>query len=491
MLITLRSKELPPLYHEDLLMVKVRPTLGETLSGPPAAMTVMSVGTVPASAPPSALATYARAGLIKRVVPLSLPAAGPVATGPLFALNALAASVVPARGPAANAGVSLVELQPGTNLPQLQASLANDPHIDAVSRVPVRYLMARPRPAATRGRKPAAPRPARAQAAAAPPAADTMWNLRKILWREARDAGLNTAQAIRVAVLDTGVDRGHPDLPGKQITYTTQYPGGAATSEQDIIGHGTHVSGTIRALIDNQLGINGISECKLSVYKIFGDETIYDDRYNLFSYFVDPVLYHSALAACLDDGIQVINLSIGGYGEPDFQEQQLFQQLLNRGVSIVAAMGNDATSQPSYPAAIPGVIAVGATSADDTIADFSNYGPHIALSAPGKAVWSTLPTYPGQDGFRGVIGPDGKPKPGQPIPRETDYDAWDGTSMATPHVTAAAACALGQYTGLSPANLKALLMRAVDQVPDMQGQPFTPNYGAGRLNLLKLLNQPG
>src|SRR5262249_23257145 len=142
-----------------------------------------------------------------------------------------------------------------------------------------------------------------------------------------------------------------------------------------------------------------------------------------------------------------------------------------------------------YPAAIPGVIAVGASTADDSAADFSNFGSHIALCAPGKAIWSTLPTYAGQDGFRAVTGPDGNPRPGAPIPRETDYDAWDGTSMATPHVTAAAAGALGQKGGpIPPADLKDLLMKAVDQVPGMQGQTFTPDYGTGRLNLRKLLN---
>jgi subtilisin family serine protease len=84
----------------------------------------------------------------------------------------------------------------------------------------------------------------------------------------------------------------------------------------------------------------------------------------------------------------------------------------------------------------------------------------------------------------------GQPKQGQPIPRETDYDAWDGTSMATPHVTAAAACAVGQAgTTVTPADLKALLLKATDKVPDMGGQTFTPEYGAGRLNLLQLRSQ--
>jgi subtilisin family serine protease len=291
-------------------------------------------------------------------------------------------------------------------------------------------------------------------------------------------------------VLDTGVDLAHPDLPGSEITYVHEYPDSqAATTDQDIIGHGTHVSGTIRALIDNQIGINGICECQLSVYKIFGDDPADNPVFSPFPYFpyyVDPILYRAALAACLDAGIQVINLSIGGAGVPDPQEQALFQALIDAGVSIVAAMGNENSAQPSYPAAIPGVIAVGATALDDSRADFSNFGPHIALSAPGVSIWSTLPTYAGQSGFYAVQGPGGSWVRGEPMRRETDYDSWQGTSMATPHVTATAAMALAKYGGLSAAAMKDRLQQAVDKVPDMQGQDFTKEFGAGRLNLLNL-----
>jgi subtilisin family serine protease len=79
---------------------------------------------------------------------------------------------------------------------------------------------------------------------------------------------------------------------------------------------------------------------------------------------------------------------------------------------------------------------------DDSVTLFSNSGNHIVLSAPGKAIWSTLPTYPGQTGFAAVFGLDGQPRQGKPMRRETDYDAWDGTSMATPHVTGSVALLL-------------------------------------------------
>jgi subtilisin family serine protease len=469
-----------PEYHEDMLLVKMRPAAATFA----ATAAFASMGTLGASPGVSALAFYERAGLIKRVTPLRRPGGAAHASPARSLLATLGASVVfpPQREARVSDGVSIVELQKGTDLAHLQMALASDMYVEFVSRVPIRYLLARPRHT---DRTPQPPADGGATIAAVPPPANTMWNLLKIKWREARTAGLTAADQISVAVLDTGVDLNHPDLPGADITYVHDYPeSGASAPEADVVGHGTHVSGTIRAIIDNNLGINGICDCKLSLYKIFDDQLFNTGQY--FAYGVNPILYRAALAACVDAGVQVVNLSIGGYGTPDPVESGLFQALINNNVAVVAAMGNDNTSQLSYPAAIPGVIAVGATSLDDTRASFSNFGSHIALSAPGVTIWSTLPTYPGQTGF--YYAGAGNLTVGQPMARETNYAAWNGTSMATPHVTAAAALALQKNGVLSPADLKKLLMRAAEKVPDMNGEDFTPNFGAGRLNLLNLVS---
>lgn len=202
-------------------------------------------------------------------------------------------------------------------------------------------------------------------------------------------------------------------------------------------------------------------------------------------------MYRRALADCLEQGVEVINLSIGGPGKPDPQEQDLFNLLLANGTTIVAAMGNERQfgSPTSFPAAIPGVIAVGATSLNDRVARFSNRGNHISLGAPGVAIWSTLPTYPGQLGFEAVPGPGGLPLEGKPLRRETDYDAWDGTSMASPHVAAAAALLVANRGKMSPAAVRTQLMQTADRVAGMQGRDVHPDYGAGRLNLLRLLSE--
>ena len=90
-------------------------------------------------------------------------------------------------------------------------------------------------------------------------------------------------------------------------------------------------------------------------------------------------MYQRALSRCLTLGVDVINLSIGGPGAPTPNESLLFSKLIQAGTTVVAAMGNDASSLPSYPAAIPDVLAVGACSIDDTVATFSNSGGHISL----------------------------------------------------------------------------------------------------------------
>jgi len=453
-----------PEYHDDLLIVKVRPDPGlQAMAG------IAAVDFADSAASPglSAVAFYERAGLIRQVVPLHAGSANTraesFANGALAGVAAAAASF--GASPSPNDGVTVLQLRPGADATELQRALAQDATIEYVGPVPARYLMAD------------------ATVAANPPAADTLWNLRKIRWPEARAAGLPSPSAVRVAVLDTGVDPGHPDLPPlRRYVHDYGIPGGA-TSSIDAVGHGTHVTGTIGARINNSLGINGICDCSISVLKIFNDEVTYIASRNAFVYLVDPILYRAALADCIEQGEQVVNLSIGGYGAPDPQERQLFKQLVDNGCIVVAAMGNENTSKPAYPAAIPGVVAVGATGLDDRRANFSNSGNHISLSAPGVAIWSTLPTYPGQTGFRAVLSAAGKPVPGAPLSRDVMYAAWDGTSMATPHVAATAALSIAKH-GSATALQK--LKNATDRVPAMGSSAFTTEYGSGRLNLLRV-----
>ena len=300
--------------------------------------------------------------------------------------------------------------------------------------------------------------------------------------------GFKEATNIKVAVLDTGIDTGHPDRPQTIAVYEYAHPTNAnVSSKRDIIGHGTHVAGTIAAAINNNVGIHGICDCQMHAFKIFDDTPDWHPQTGYFAYFVDPVMYQRALSRCLTLKVNVINLSIGGRGAPSANEQLLFTKLLQAGTTIVAAMGNENTSQPSYPAAIAGVIAVGATSINDVRASFSNYGGHITLTAPGVGIWSTLPTYAGNMGYRAR--PTFPPQPDftRPLPRDTDYASWQGTSMASPHVAAAVALLLAKNSGMTPAAVRQKLQSSAVKVPAMQGQNFTQEYGYGRLDLVNLL----
>jgi subtilisin family serine protease len=260
-------------------------------------------------------------------------------------------------------------------------------------------------------------------------------------------------------------------------------------SERDIVGHGTHVAGTIGAASDNEFGVNGICPCELHCWKIFGDEPEFLSPQEGWGYLVDPARYFLALQQCFSQQMDVVNLSIGGRGKPSFVEEDAFNALLGRETVVVAAMGNGRQrgSLTEYPAGIPGVLAIAATNLDDTIANFSNRGAHAFLSAPGVGIWSTLPTYGGQGRFLAVPTGAGGWNRGSPVPRETDYDAWRGTSMAAPHVAAAVALLRAKHPGISTADVRQRLIESADRPAAMGTDRPSPDFGFGRLNLLRLL----
>lgn len=465
------AEELPE-YHENLLVVKMLPSAQPQL----AATRARGAGLEESSRGLYALEYYERGGMIRRVTPVARQKR-PV-RGAMRGMAALAASL-PGAGrekPGLSSGVNIIEMQEGRHIEDLRMALAGDPNVEFVSKVARRYVVV--------ARK--------AAARSSAPSLSQMWNLKKINWQAARSLpGFRDANGIKVAVLDTGIDIDHPDLKGQFSSYVFANPDlSRPTGENDIIGHGTHVAGTIAAKINNSIGINGICNCDLRIWKIFDDVADFLSMSAGYAYYVDPIMYFRALTDCIDQKVDVVNLSIGGGGAPDAFESSLFAELIGGGTTVVAAMGNDRAygSPTSYPAAIPGVIAVGATKINDKVAGFSNRGNHISLCAPGAGIWSTLPQYPGQFGFKAERGPNGWPREGKPIKRETDYDSWDGTSMATPHVAAAAALLLANRGSMSPADVAAKLKSSSFRVKSMKKNSFHPDYGAGRLDLLKLLS---
>lgn len=334
------------------------------------------------------------------------------------------------------AGISMAELDPKKVTAQLVKHLQHSSIIEFVERMPARWVAS----------------------SAVDPMQNLQWGLRAVKWFEAvrPDAG-----AVKVAVLDTGVDARHPDLAPLNIEY--HHDGFSAA---DIVGHGTHVSGIIAAAVNNGIGITGIANCRLAVWKVFGDRPYRGEFY------VHGESYLRALHAVLASEVAAVNLSIGGTASSR-TEALLFGRLVRRNVTVVAAMGNEYEegNPTEYPGAYDGVIAVGAISPALRRAPFSNTGKHIALVAPGMGILSTLPT-----------------RRSLPYRDETDYAAWDGTSMATPYVTAATALVAARSPGMSPAAVASRLKDTATRVPGMQGRQWTALYGSGLLNLRSALS---
>ena len=465
------TRRLPP-FHADMLAFRVhtsaagrmRSLTGRGKAGPPAPGLV-------------ALTQLEKAGLLDQTVPLGpaarrqagrSPRAGSVAA-------AIAAAAVEYHEDDAHTGTVLVDLKHTRHRVALHRALARDPSIRGVWRVTARYLWAA-KPAPGGGFLPA-PR---------------FWNHAAIeLGQVRRLPGFKEPRNIRVAVLDSGVDANHPDLAGRIHEYVHNYHHRhvASMSAHDVVGHGTHISGIIGGRPSSYLSAEGICHAKLTVFKVFTDQ-LFEVPGEGAMYAVDPILYRWALAECLERRIDVINLSLGGPAPSTGAEASLLAALLARGTTIVAAMGNSLTNQAelSYPAESPGVIAVGATGPGDVLAEFSCHGPNIALCAPGVAIWSTLPRYPGQFGFqRKAPTKPGRKGKREPVTRNTIYDVWAGTSMAAPHVAAAVALLLGRRGRMHSSKVRKLLMRTADKVPGMRGRSFDTHYGAGRLNLRRLL----
>lgn len=443
------------------------------------------------------LASLAREGEIEEVQPLAAVAgdggiSAAFASDPLGVHLALASSLVvkdPRRiGQSILRGANLVKLRPGQRLDRLRREISQDDSVRAEA-VPIRYLMAK-KPGTGPGRsEPATPEAGTGRSIG--------WSYGAINWPAARShSSYREPKNVRVAILDTGIDLDHPLFAGRVARYDFSYPElNVVSGPRDIVGHGTHVAGTIAAELDAKTGIRGLCECPLYVWKIFSDDPTLIDRMGEYRYVVDPRLYLRALSDCIDAELDVVNLSIGGPGTPSEEEKMLFNALQSSGAIVVAAMGNSRQlgSPTMYPAAHVDVVAVGATDPMDRVAPFSNRGPHITVCAPGTAIWSTLPTTEGWSGFK--IEYEGKqPRPGRKIPRGTWFDAWDGTSMATPHVAAALAIYTAVHGKGGIDQVLAALRHTSDATPTMVNgrHEFHQDYGCGRLNLYNLVsNSPG
>ena len=225
------------------------------------------------------------------------------------------------------------------------------------------------------------------------------------------DRPAHSAPGVRIAVVDSGVDVTHPDLSGKIAGTFNAVTGG--TDVTDLVDHGTAVASVAAAATDNGTGMAGAGyDSSLLVAKVtdFAGRIFTDDL-------------AAGIVWAVDSGADVINVSLGG-DTSDELERDAVAYAQRRDVLVVAAAGNDGSSIKQFPAALAGVLSVGATTASGTRrASFSSFGPWVDVGAPGEDIV--------------VATPGG------------GYGTADGTSFATPLVVGQVALLEGYRPGRS------------------------------------------
>jgi len=274
------------------------------------------------------------------------------------------------------------------------------------------------------------------------------WNLQRIDAPAGWDAG--GGDGVVVAVIDTGVAPVE-DLAGVHLLPGRSFVDGVDSSMDDQ-GHGTHVAGTIAQATNNRLGAAGVApKATLLPIKVLSREG-----------FGRSDWIAAAIDYAADEGADVINLSLGG---PDSAVVHVaVTKAVARGVVVVAAAGNSGTPNVASPANHPRAIGVSAVAPGDTLAPYSSWGQGVDLSAPGGDTRRGPEAGIVQNTIEGPWG--------------GIYPAFQGTSMAAPHVAGAAAVLRG--TGLSAeATIDALQRGSVDL-----GAPgLDPRFGHGRLDV--------
>jgi thermitase len=264
------------------------------------------------------------------------------------------------------------------------------------------------------------------------------WYLRRIgvpaAWKTTQGKG------VVVAVIDTGVERRHPDLKPNLIAGRDTLNDDSDPSDPQ--GHGTAVSGIIAAVTNNRTGIAGIAP-KAKIMPLRACSNVGENS-------CDTQAVADANMYAANEGADVINMSLGG-ALPWPPEEAAILYATARGAVVVASAGNSSTPACGFPAFNPASLCVGASDGLDGLADFSSYGARLDVVAPGVGLWTTA--------------------------RPFLYMSFDGTSAAAPVVSGVAALLMS----MGATNVQASqIIRATAKDLGLPGYDIT--YGFGRVD---------
>lgn len=277
---------------------------------------------------------------------------------------------------------------------------------------------------------------------------------------------------VTVAVIDTGVLGGHPDLSGQLVpgydfvaSIADAGDGDGDDPDPEDPGdggfgfsssfHGTHVAGTVAASGNNGLGVSGVAPdvkvMPIRALGVNGSGTSFDVRRSMcYAAGLSGTTYCPVLPVN-PSPVDIINLSLGGGGF-SAAGQGVVNEVRGAGVTVVAAAGNESSSAAFYPAAYNGVMAVSAVTITGAPAFYSNFGAYVDVAAPGGSTGSDLNGDGYADGVLSTGGNDAQ------VTVDYNYTFKQGTSMAAPHVAGVLALMKSVNSSLGPAQFDQLLV---------------------------------
>lgn len=278
---------------------------------------------------------------------------------------------------------------------------------------------------------------------------------------------------VTIGSIDTGVDFNHPEFTGRLIAGKDWFSNDNDPSDTPDEGHGTHTTGTAAGSTVGVAGVAGAApHVKIFVQRVCGPGGCPT------SAIINAINAAAAYRDAAGKPLVAVNFSIGGRTESQ-GEKAAIQALTNAGVLFIASAGNGGNNKVACPACDPNAISVSATNWKDELSAYSQYGSGLDLSAPGGYCYSN--TTPEGCIFSAVVsGYQGGTVYSGPQAGGS-YGFMQGTSMAAPQVTGAAA-AVASKTGLRGAALRTRLLSTAD---DKGAAGYDTKFGNGRLNVYR------